>query len=160
MDNTRVFKIFILLTVLIGCRRSDVRGPEAWQTLVNEEMTKRLQTRYDTVFEDVGLIKAVVGDRMYVYEELNGKVGRSFSYEHGVAQGYSFEWYPDGALWFVSRQVEGLEHGTSVEFDHANGWQYLREYDQGKLVTTDSVPLTVRPRMELFTLPQRSAPDR
>lgn len=141
------------LMVLLGCQRDTVGGPAEWQALAQKEMTERLRTEYDTIYEDVGFIKASFGSTMDVYEVENGKVGRCFSYKNGEGHGYSFEWYPDGALWFVSSEINGEEDGTAVEFNYERGQQYIREYKLGELLSTDSILLTDRPRIELYAPP-------
>jgi hypothetical protein len=142
-----------LVLVLMGCQDAAVRGPQEWQDIAQREMTERLQSAYDTVFEDVGFIKATVGGRMDVYDVVNGKVEHFFTHEQGETQGYEFEWSPDGSLWSVSHFVNGDMEGTAVEFNYDRGKQYIREYRQGVIITTDSIPLVDRPLIPLFTPP-------
>jgi hypothetical protein len=142
-----------LILILTACQNDTVRGPKEWQDLAQKEVTERLESDYDTVFEDVGFIKAIVGDRMDVYDVVNGKVEHFFTHEQGETHGYEFEWSPDGALWSVSHYVNGDMEGTAVEFDYDRGKQYIREYRQGMKIATDSIPLVDRPLIPLFTPP-------
>lgn len=142
-----------LVLLLPACQNDAVRGPKEWQDLAQKEVAERLKSDYDTVFEDVGFIKASAGRRTDVFDVVNGKVERFFSRENGEVQGYEFEWFPDGSLWFVSNLVNGDLEGTAVEFDYERGKQYIREYKLGKLLSTDSIPLTDRCRIELFMPP-------
>ncbi len=149
-----------LAILLLSCQDDAVRGPKEWQVIAQQEMTERLRTRYDEVYDDVdaGFIKARVGRRLDVYDVVDGKVERFFSRENGEGQGYSFEWYPDGALWFADKEVNGELEGTAVEFNHERGLQYMREYHHGEQISLDSVPLTDRPRISLFAPPQVTGP--
>ncbi len=142
-----------LVLLLMGCQHDPVWGPQEWQDLAQKEVTEHLESDYDTVFEDVGFIKATVGGRMDVYDVVNGKVEHFFTFEQGETQGYEFEWSPDGSLWSVTRFVNGDMEGTSVEFDYERGWQFIREYRQGVIITTDSIPLVDRPQIPLFSPP-------
>lgn len=145
--------IVFLIAFLFGCTGHVVQSPQEWKALAQKGMTERLQTTYDTVFDDVGFIKARAGTRMDVYDVVDGKVEHFFSVEKGESQGYEFEWNKDGSLRFVSSNVNGEVEGTAVEFDYERGWQILREYGHGKLLSMDSIPLTERPRIELFAPP-------
>ena len=145
-----------LVLLLTACQNDTVRGPKEWQVLAQKEVSERLASDYDTVFEDVGFIKAAVGGRMDVYDVVNGKVEHFFTHEQGETHGYEFEWSPDGALWSVSHYVNGDMEGTAVVFDYDRGKQYIREYRQGMIITTDSIPLVDRPLIPLFTPPALS----
>lgn len=150
----RTGPIFACLAVLLfSCHNDTVRGPKEWQDIAQKELTESLRTRYDTVFEDAGFIKASFNGRMDVYDVVNNRVERFFRFEQGVAQGIEYEWTSDGALWFVSNHVNGKLEGAAIEFDHGSGQQYIREYRNGNLISIDSVPLTERPRITLFAPP-------
>ena len=149
--------IFVILAVLLlRCQHGADRDPKEWQAKAQQELTERLRTRYDTVFEDVGFIKATVNGRTDVYDVVNGRVERFFHYEQGEAQGFEYEWTSDGALSFVSHNVDGKLEGTAIEFNYEREQQYIREYRNGDLISTDSVPLTERPRITLFAPPPLS----